>query len=265
MKKTKKLLAFLLALAMCAFLIACGGSDDGGAESEPVEESVDDEETYDDSTSEDSDSEGPADEQIEALTEAYQEAYTVYTEAVETAQENGWDADEQTVSDFNMISAGLDPIGQALNGDMSLLEGADFDDLILAVQEAQDASQTLLDKVSGPYDGGDSASDDTGEGAGDEAVVTDEALKPLANAYNEVANIYNEVYTAAEANGWLEDEQTAAELDAVYGMVTFVGSGLSDDPSKLEDVDLDGLTEQLTQIGPELEKIGERVSVPYGN
>lgn len=73
----------------------------------------------------------------------------VYLDAIAKAQENGWEADEQT----------------------------------------------MLERVSEPYEGG-------GDAATDETVVTDGALKPLANAYNELANIYNEVYTTAEANGW---------------------------------------------------------------
>lgn len=253
MKKTKKLLSLLLVLAMCAFLAACGGSDDSGADFEPESDSAAEEETLDDSTSD-----GPTDEQLSALTEAYQEVSPVYLDAIAKAQENGWEADEQTMSELNVIGESLDPVGRALNGEMSLLEGADFDDLILAVQECLPASQTLLDRVSEPYEGG-------GDAATDETVVTDEALKPLANAYNELANIYNEVYTTAEANGWLEDEQTSAELDAVYAMVTYTGSGLTDDPSKLEDADLDGLTKQLEDLVPEVEAIGERVSVPYGD
>lgn len=254
MKKTKKLLSLLLVLAMCAFLAACGGSDDSGADFEPESDSVAEEETFDDSTSD-----GPTDEQLSALTEAYQEVSPVYLDAIAKAQENGWEADEQTMSELSVIGESLDPVGRALNGEMSLLEGADFDDLILAVQECLPAAQTLLERVSEPYEGGESAAADTEEG-----VVTDEALKPLANAYNDLANLYNEVYTTAEANGWLADEQTSAELDAVYGMVTYVGSGLTDDPSKLEDADLDGLTQKLEELVPSLEEVGERVSVPYG-
>ena len=87
--------------------------------------------------------------------------------------------------------------------------------------------------------------------------VTDEALIPVANAVNEV-------YEIAEANGWLEDEQTATELQAVMGTLTFTQSALTDDPSKLENVtDFDALAESILQLAPALEEIAERVSVPY--
>lgn len=217
----KKLVSLFLALVMCASLAACGGSG------------------------------GPSNEQISALRDAYNQVSEVYNEAAAKAEENGWTADEQTVSDLNTIAITLEPIGTALNGDISSLEGADLDALPGAVLEWLPTAQSLLEKVSAPYD------------AGGATVITDEDLKPLANAYNDLVNIYNEVYATAEANGWLADEQTATELNAMNGLLTHTGSGLTDDPSKLEGVDLDALTEQLEQLGPELEKIGERVSVPY--
>lgn len=234
----KKLFSLVLALAMCVSLAACGGGEGDVS-----------------STSDGSDvssaAGGPTDAQIKTLTEAYNEVAVLYNDVATKAQENGWTADEETNTTLQTISATLDPVGTALTGDMSMLDGADFDELPKALLEWKPQLEELAAKVAEPYDG---------DGAG---VVTDEALKPLANAYNEVANLYNEVYPTAEANGWLNDEQTSAELDAVYGIVTYVGSGLSDDPSKLEDADLDGLTEQLQQFGPALEEIGQRVSVPY--
>lgn len=237
----KKALSLLLALAMCASLAACGGSNDGGgssggAVSEPSSSST---------------SGGPTDAQLKALTEAYQQVSSVYNDAVLKAQENGWTADEQTNTDLSTIGVFLEPIGLALSGDMSSLEGANFDELPAAVLEILPELQSLLDKVSEPFD------------AGGTTVITDEALKPLANAYNEMATVYNDVYIAAEANGWLEDEQTSTELSVMKGVLETVASGLSDDPSQLDGVDLDALVEQLQQFGPALEQIAQRVSVPY--
>lgn len=235
----KKLISLALALAMCVSLAACGGggSEGGGVSSEPASSS--------------SSGGGPTDAQLKALTEAYNAVAVPYNDIALKAQENGWMADAETNTKINTISAMLEPIGNALTGDMSSLEGADFDELVLSLQELQPDLDELAAKVANPFEGNATA-------------VTDEALKPLANAYNDLVPVFNEVYEAAEANGWLADEQTSAELDAVYGIVTYVGSGLSDDPSKLEDADLDGLVGQLQQFGPALEEIGQRVSVPYG-
>ena len=93
---------------------------------------------------------------------------------------------------------------------------------------------------------------------------TDDELAPVVDAVNELAPLYNEVYETAEANGWLEDEQTAAELQAIMGTLTFTQSALTDDPSKLENVtDFDALANSILQLAPALEEIAERVSVPY--
>ena len=70
----------------------------------------------------------------------------------------------------------------------------------------------------------------------------------------------------AEENGWLADEQTAAELQAVMGTLTFAQSGLTDDPSKLENVqDFDELANQILSLEGALNEVAERVSVPYEN
>ena len=93
---------------------------------------------------------------------------------------------------------------------------------------------------------------------------TDDELAPVVDAVNELAPLYNEVYETAEANGWLEDEQTAAELQAIMGTLTFTQSGLTDDPSKLENVeDFGALADSLLQLTSALEDLAERVSAPY--
>ena len=205
----KKLFPLLLALVLC--LTACGG---------------------------------PSKAQLQKLTEAYQQVSELYNSTAVTAQENGWEADAQTMTDLQTIAAALEPVGLALNGDMASLEGADFD----ALPSLQELSQ----KVSAPYEG---------DGAG---VVTDEALKPLAEAYNQVAPLYNEAYDAAEANGWLNDEQTAAEIEAMNDTLSYIASGLTEDPAKLENADIPALVEQLEQLSPAFQELLERVSVPYG-
>ena len=164
--------------------IVCGGdsSEDSAAEDTAVSE------------------DGPTSEQIQAVTEAYNQVATLYNEVATTANENGWMADEQTAADIQTIGATLEPVGTALAGDLSALDGADFDALPDALLEYVPELEALAEKVAEPYGGEDTA------------VVTDEALIPVANAVNEVVPIFNEVYELAEANGWLEDEQTATEL-----------------------------------------------------
>lgn len=232
----KKFLALLLAMMMVLGLAACGGDS-------PADSTADDAAVSED---------GPTSEQIQAVTEAYNQVATLYNEVATTANENGWMADEQTAADIQTIGATLEPVGTALAGDLSALDGADFDALPDALLEYVPDLEALAEKVAEPYGG---------EG---EAVVTDEALIPVANAVNEVVPIFNEVYEIAEANGWLEDEQTATELQTVMGTLTFTQSALTDDPSKLENVtDFDALANSILQLAPALEEIAERVSVPY--
>ena len=232
----KKFLALLLTMMMVLSLAACGGD-------EPADSTTDDAAVSED---------GPTSEQIQAVTEAYNQVATLYNEVATAVNENGWMADEQTAADIQAIGDTLEPVGTALTGDLSALDGADFDALPDALLEYVPDLEALAEKVAEPYGG---------EG---EAVVTDEALIPVANAVNEVVPIFNEVYELAEANGWLEDEQTATELQTVMGTLTFTQSALTDDPSKLENVtDFDALAESILQLAPALEEIAERVSVPY--
>lgn len=93
--------------------------------------------------------------------------------------------------------------------------------------------------------------------------ITDEQIKALTEAYNQIAPLYNEVYTAAEKNGWLADELTATEINAVGGTMGVIGTALTEDISMLEGADVDALPGVLLQFVPELEKIAERVAAPY--
>lgn len=109
--------------------------------------------------------------------------------------------------------------------------------------------------------GGDDSTPDGGDGG--TGVVTDESLKPLAEVYNKIAPIYNEAYDNAEANGWMDDEQTAAEIQALNAMLGPIGTGLTGDSDALEGADIDGLTTQLEELIPAVQELAERVSVPY--
>lgn len=265
----KKILSLVLALALCASLAACGGkepakSDPAPAPAESTPSAAPAPAEPEPAPEPESDG-GPTDEQRQALADAYNQVVDVYNEVLDNAEANGWMADEATAAEIEVLGATVEPVGTALSEDMSMLEGADFDALPgILTGEILPELQKLNEKVSVPYetaDGGDAEA----EPASGAPVVTDEALVPLANAYNELANIYNEVYPVAEANGWLADEQTATELNVMNGMLLDFGAGLAGEPSSLDGVeDMDALVEQFQNLVPELEKIGERVSVPYG-
>lgn len=93
--------------------------------------------------------------------------------------------------------------------------------------------------------------------------ITDEQIKTLAEAYNQIAPLYNEVYVAAEKNGWLNDEQFAAEINAVGSTMGVIGQALTEDISMLEGADVDALPELLLQFVPELEKMAQKVATPF--
>ena len=244
----KKLFALLLAMMLVMNLTACGGdssSEQTAAETEAAEEAV---------------SEGePTEEQLKAVTEAYNQVAILYNDVAVAANENGWMSDEQTAADIKDIGSVLEPVGTALTGDLSALEGADFDSLPDVLIEFAPVLEELAAKVAEPYAAEEGAEEGT-------TVITDEKLIPLANAVNQVIVVYNDVYALAEENGWLADEQTAAELQAVMGTLTFAQSGLTDDPSKLENVqDFDELANQILSLEGALNEVAERVSVPYEN
>ena len=244
----KKLFALLLAMMLVMNLTACGGdssSEQTAAETEAAEEAV--------SAGE------PTEEQLKAVTEAYNQVAILYNDVAVAANENGWMSDEQTAADIKDIGSVLEPVGTALTGDLSALEGADFDSLPDVLMEFAPVLEELAAKVAEPYAAEEGAEEGT-------TVITDEKLIPLANAVNQVIVVYNDVYALAEENGWLADEQTAAELQAVMGTLTFAQSGLTDDPSKLENVqDFDELANQILSLESALNEVAERVSVPYEN
>lgn len=263
----KKILALALALSLCATLAACGGKEpDTPAPAEPAPA----ESAPAAAEPEPADAGGPTDEQIEALTDAYNQVVEAYNEAADTAVENGWTVDLDVQADLDAVADAMSPIGDALNalnaGDLSALEGEDFDALTSKLLDYVSLSHSMTEKFSVPYE--DETEDESGSEAaaasGEALDVTDESLKPLVEEYNNIAPLYNEVYETAEANGWLEDETTAAELQGLTGLLSYIGAGL-EDTSMLEDTDLDALVEQMeTEIVPAIEMLSERVSEPYG-
>ena len=59
----------------------------------------------------------------------------------------------------------------------------------------------------------------------------DDQVEALAEAYNRVAPMYNEIYDKAEANGWMADPQTEAEINALSATLGPLGESLSGDRS----------------------------------
>lgn len=94
--------------------------------------------------------------------------------------------------------------------------------------------------------------------------VTQETINTLTEAYNAIAIPYNEIVMAVNENGWMADEQTAAEVDAVSDTLGFIGTALTEDLSMLDGTDFDALINILTDEFPgALDDLAERVNVPY--
>lgn len=97
-----------------------------------------------------------------------------------------------------------------------------------------------------------------------EGRITDEQLAALTAAYNNVAVPYNEIATAVNENGWMNDEQTAAEMKALGDTLGFIGKGLTEDISLLDGTDFEALIDKLeNELLPAMDELSERVSVPY--
>lgn len=95
------------------------------------------------------------------------------------------------------------------------------------------------------------------------AKITDEQVKILTEAYNQVAPIYNEVYTAAEKNGWLADEQVAAEVQAVGATLGVIGQALTEDMTMLDGANLEELPKAILEFVPALQVLAQKVAVPF--
>lgn len=112
-----------------------------------------------------------------------------------------------------------------------------------------------------------STSQSTEDGSGDASVpegrISDEKLAELTEAYNNVAVPYNEIAKLVNENGWMADEQTNAEMNALNSTLETVAAALTD-ISKLDGVDVDALIASLSDELPgALVELKDRVSVPY--
>lgn len=134
--------------------------------------------------------------------------------------------------------------------------------LSLAACGGDDTTDTPEDEDPAPV------TDEAGTPDEDEKVpegrITDEQLAALTAAYNNVAVPYNEIATAVNENGWMNDEQTAAEMKALSDTLGFIGKGLTEDISLLDGTDFEALIDKLeNELLPAMDELSERVSVPY--
>lgn len=246
----KKLLALLLALVMVMSLVACGGGEDTSDAGDTTDTT-----TEDRADMADTDNAEISDEQLTALAEAYNEVATAYNEMYPVAEANGWLNDAATAAEIDEISVMIDTFTTALTEDPSVLDGSDFDALPDALRELLPAIEEIAARVAVPYS---AETADIGD-----AEITQEQLTALTEAYNQVAPVYNAAFDLAEANGWLDDETTLTELNAVGGTLSFVGTALTEDLAMLDGSDFDALPGALLEFIPALEDLAERVSVPY--
>ena len=111
--------------------------------------------------------------------------------------------------------------------------------------------------VSEPADG-------SGDASVPEGRISEEKLAELTEAYNNVAVPYNEIANLVNENGWMADEQTKAEMNAMSSTLGTVGTALTEDISMLDGADVDALIAALSDELPgALAELKDRVSVPY--
>lgn len=181
----KKTISLLLALVLCLSLAACGGKK------------------------------GPSEEQLTAITDAYNKAADLYKEVSSNAQDNGWMEDQETADAIKAIGDKLEPIGKALDGDISGLgKDADLDQLPEELRSYLPELESLEDKVSKRY-----------------VVIPEEML----DSYNELAELYQQAYDLMQTNGWAEDEGALFWLEQAKIYLDDMESGFPNNPERLED------------------------------
>ena len=100
--------------------------------------------------------------------------------------------------------------------------------LSLAACGGDDTTDTPVDEEPAVTDEAETPTEDEEV---PEGRITDEQLADLTAAYNNVAVPYNEIATAVNENGWMNDEQTATEMKALSDTLGFIGKGLTEDIS----------------------------------
>ena len=125
-----------------------------------------------------------------------------------------------------------------------------------------DASSSDVNDVSTSVS--EPAEDGSGDASVPEGRISEEKLAELTEAYNNVAVPYNEIANLVNENGWMADEQTNAEMNAMNSTLGTVGTALTEDISMLDGVDVDALIAALSDELPgALAELKDRGSVPY--
>lgn len=219
----KKFFASMIAMALSLCLVACGG---GGPDKQPA-------------------------------IDAFNTANTAFTEVANTINANIDAVPEDLVDVMIDMSGVLSEYKEILESDDEVSQ-EHLDEMIAWFDELNAWTAECSAELDAYLVGGNEIAADN-EGTS----ITDEQMATLTEAYNQVAPIYNQAYTDAEANGWLNDELTATELNAVAGTLGTIGTALTEDLSMLEGVDTDALVATLEELAPALNELAERVSVPY--
>ena len=124
-----------------------------------------------------------------------------------------------------------------------------------------DASSSDVNDVSTSVS--EPAEDGSGDASVPEGRISEEKLAELTEAYNNVAVPYNEIANLVNENGWMADEQTNAEMNAMNSTLGTVGTALTEDISMLDGVDVDALIAALSDELPgALAELKDRVSEP---
>ena len=125
-----------------------------------------------------------------------------------------------------------------------------------------DASSSDVNDVSTSVS--EPAEDGSGDASVPEGRISEEKLAELTEAYNNVAVPYNEIAHLVNEKGWMADEQTNAEMNAMNSTLGTVGTALTEDISMLDGADVDALIASLSDELPgALAELKDRVSVPY--
>lgn len=194
----KKVICVLLALALCVSLAACGGKAN----------------------------KGPSDEQLTAITNAYNEVSNRYSEVIANAENNGWMDDQETADAIKAIGDKLDPISKALDNKQfsDLGEDLDFDQLPGEIRGYLPELEALEEKVAKKH------------------LDIPEAIKDTwLSACTELRQLYDEAYALADTNGYLaaQDEFATFWLGEVRAYLEEeLEAGFPDNPEYLEDEEL---------------------------